>query len=211
VKVGPEAKRWKVGDRVGRGWHGGHCFECEQCRRGDFTMCAAHSGCGSSVDGGYQEYMVAPWESLAAVPEGMSPIDAAPLLCAGLTVFNSLRHQNVKPGRLVGVQGVGGLGHYAIQFAVKMGYEVVAITSPDKVEWAKKLGAKHVVDTSKFPADAKVEKNAASELKKLGGCSVIMCTGMGADQMSALIGGLAIGGVLLTLGVDMQKPLQVIL
>jgi len=210
VKVGAEAKRWKIGDRVGRGWHGGHCFACVNCLKGDFIQCTAHMVCGWTDNGGYAEYMVAPWMSLAQVPEGLTSADAAPLMCAGITVFNSLRRQNKIAGSLIGVQGVGGLGHYAIQFASKMGYEVVAITSPDKIEWAKKLGASHVVDTSKFPCDNKAAAgaSAADQLKKLGGCALIMCTGLGAPAMSHLYNGLASGGMLLALGVDM-KPLEV--
>jgi len=199
IAVGPEAKRWKIGDRVGRGWHGGHCFECTPCQKGDFISCKTHQVTGWAVDGGYAEYMVSPWQALAAVPAGISATDAAPLMCAGLTVFNSIRNQRKMPGSLVAVQGIGGLGHYAVQFAAKMGYEVVAITSTDKVALARQLGARHVIDASKQP------DGGAGELLKLGGAALVVATGLGSKAMSALASGLATDGTLLTLGADQEN------
>jgi D-arabinose 1-dehydrogenase-like Zn-dependent alcohol dehydrogenase len=153
--------------------------------------------------------MVAPWESLAKVPDNLNPLEAAPLMCAGVTVFNSLRRQHKIAGSIVAVQGIGGLGHYAIQFAAKMGYTVVAITSPDKVPLAKQLGATHVIDTSKHPMDTKSPVNAASELQKLGGATVIVSTGFDANSQGALTGGLTTDGVVLLLGIDAQNPVPV--
>jgi len=197
VALGTEAKRWKVGDRVGRGWHGGHCFECRSCQKGDFISCKNRQATGWQMDGGYCEYMVSPWEALAGVPQGLLPADAAPLMCAGLTVYNSMRHQNKTAGGLVAVQGIGGLGHYAIQFASKMGYEVAAITSIDKTALARELGARHVIDgKSGNPADA---------LMKMGGANLVVCTGLGAKSMSPLAGGLATDGTLLILGADHEN------
>ncbi|WP_217495830.1 alcohol dehydrogenase catalytic domain-containing protein [Mangrovivirga cuniculi] len=169
TKTGKNVERFKEGQRVGVGWHGGHCFECEPCRRGDFISCENAKISGISYDGGYAEYMVAPQEAVASIPDEIDSVEAAPLLCAGITTFNSLRNSPANPGDVVAVQGIGGLGHLGIQFAAKMGYRVVAIsTSESKKELAEKLGAKHFIDTSK--------QDPVEELQKLGGAKVILCT-----------------------------------
>jgi len=201
VKVGDGVKRFKVGDRVGRGWHGGHCFQCDACVSGDVMMCPSHDITGITVDGGYAEYTVCPWESLARVPDSLKAEEAAPLLCAGVTVFNSLRNMSAKAGDLVAVQGIGGLGHLGVQFARRMGFRVAAVsTGADKKDLATKLGAHYYIDASKG--------KAVEELKKLGGAKVIMTTAFDSKAMSSLVDGLCPGGVLLILGAD-QKSLDV--
>jgi D-arabinose 1-dehydrogenase-like Zn-dependent alcohol dehydrogenase len=150
--LGSDAPEWKVGMRAGVGWHGGHCGHCHSCRRGDFVTCTYAQIPGISYDGGYAEYMVAPFESLAAVPEELSSEEAAPLLCAGITTFNSLRNSGVRAGDLVAVLGVGGLGHLCVQFAAKMGCNTVAVArGQDKAAFAKKLGAQHYIDRLRLP------------------------------------------------------------
>jgi 2-desacetyl-2-hydroxyethyl bacteriochlorophyllide A dehydrogenase len=201
VKVGANVKRFKVGERVGRGWHGSHCFQCDACVSGDVMMCETHDITGMTCDGGYAEYTVCPWESLARVPESLKAEEAAPLLCAGVTVYNALRHSNAKAGDLVAVQGIGGLGHLGIQFARKMGYRVAAVSSgADKKELALKLGAHDYIDASK--------ENAAAALKKLGGAKVVLTTAFDSKAMSSLTDGLCAGGTLLVVGADV-KPLEV--
>jgi len=193
VAVDADAKRWKIGSRVGRGWHGNHCFECHGCLSGDFYACSKSGTTGISFDGGYGEYMVAPWEALAAVPANLSSADAAPLLCAGLTVFNSMRNMKVMPGSLVAIQGIGGLGHYAVQFARKMGFRVAAIsTSDDKRQLATELGAHDYIDTSKV--------KAAEALQKLGGAKMIVATAFDSKAVAGLVDGLGQDGILLVLG-----------
>src|SRR4029078_4047747 len=160
---------WKNGQRVGVGWHGGQDNTCPSCRRGDFRNCSNLKIPGISYDGGYQQYMVAPVEALAAIPEGLTDIEAAPLLCAGITTFNALRHSGALPGDLVAVQGVGGLGHLGIQFANKSGYRVAAVgRGSENAALAKSLGAHLYIDSK--------ATNAAEELKKLGGARVILGT-----------------------------------
>ncbi|WP_372920445.1 zinc-binding dehydrogenase, partial [Salegentibacter sp.] len=172
------------------GWHGGHCFECEPCRRGDFISCENAQISGISYDGGYAEYMCAPKEAIAAIPEELSSAEAAPLLCAGITVFNALRNSGIKPGNLVAVQGIGGLGHLAVQYAAKMGMRTVAIsTSDDKKDLAKELGAHHFINTD--------EKDAAEELQKLGGAKLILATAPYSKAITSVIGGLGTDGKLL--------------
>lgn len=147
--VGPEVSLWKPGQRAGVGWHGGHCFICDACRRGDFLLCAAGKITGFSFDGGYEQYMVAPAEAVAAIPENLPAEEAAPLLCAGITVYNALRHSGARAGDLVAVQGIGGLGHLGIQYARQMGFRTVAIgRNPDKEPLARQLGAHDYVDSA---------------------------------------------------------------
>src|ERR1700730_14607428 len=168
-ELGAGVSAWKKGQRVGVGWHGGHDGTCLSCRRGDFRNCSNVKIPGISYDGGYQQYMVAPVEALAAIPESLSAVEAAPLLCAGITTFNALRHSGALPGDLVAVQGIGGLGHLGIQFANKFGYKVAAIgRGSENAALAEKLGA-HVYIDSKA-------KNAAEELQKMGGAQVILAT-----------------------------------
>ncbi len=192
-EVGPHVTAWKKGQKVGVGWHGGHDFTCLQCRRGDFINCANEKWTGIHDDGGYAEYMIAPWEAVAAMPDTLDPVEAAPLLCAGITTFNSLRHSGALPGDLVAVLGVGGLGHLGIQFANKFGYEVVGISRGKESEaLAKKLGAHSYIDSS--------EVDAAAELKKRGGARVILSTAPSGKAMSSLIDGLGANGTMLVIG-----------
>jgi D-arabinose 1-dehydrogenase-like Zn-dependent alcohol dehydrogenase len=191
--VGPDVPDWKQGARVGVGWHGGHCGHCKSCRRGDFITCTYRQIPGISYDGGYAEYMLAPFEALASVPEELKSDDAAPLLCAGITTFNSLRHSGAGAGDLVAVLGVGGLGHLGVQFAAKMGFRTVAIArGADKGPLARKLGAEIYIDST--------VQNAAEELTKLGGAKVILATVTDAKSMSSVIAGLGIDGKLLVVG-----------
>lgn len=191
--VGPGVPDWKLGMRVGVGWHGGHCGHCNSCRRGDFIHCATGQIPGISYDGGYAEYMIAPFEALALVPDELMSAEAAPLLCAGITTFNALRHSGAGPGDLVAILGVGGLGHLGVQFAAKMGFKTVAIArGADKGPLAKQLGAQIYIDST--------TQNAAQELGKLGGAKVILATVTDAKSMSAVVGGLGIDGKLLVVG-----------
>jgi D-arabinose 1-dehydrogenase-like Zn-dependent alcohol dehydrogenase len=192
--VGEGVKPWKNGQRVGVGWHGGNCGYCEYCRRGDFFACnVALLTTGISFDGGYAEYMIAPAQALARVPDELSAVDGAPLMCAGVTTFNALRNSGARPGDVVAVLGIGGLGHLGVQFAAKMGFKTVAIArGKDKEPLAKKLGAIHYIDSR--------EKNPAAELNKFGGAKVIIATVTNADAMTAALGGLAPNGVLMVIG-----------
>jgi len=200
-EVGSGVTGWKKGQRVGVGWHGGQDGTCIACRRGDFVNCLHLKISGISFDGGYQEYMLAPVEALAAMPESLDAAEAAPLLCAGITTFNSLRHSGALPGDLVAVQGIGGLGHLGIQFANKFGYKVAAVgRGPENAALAKKLGA-HVYIDSKAT-------DAAQELQKLGGARVILATAPDSKSMSALIGGLSVNGTFLVVGAG-QGPIEV--
>jgi D-arabinose 1-dehydrogenase-like Zn-dependent alcohol dehydrogenase len=200
--VGPGVTGWTLGERVGIGWHGGHCGYCDSCRRGDFATCqVAPETPGISYDGGYAEYVVAPAVALARIPEGLDPVDAGPLMCAGVTTFNALRHGGAQPGDLVAVLGIGGLGHLAIQFAAKMGFKTVAIArGEDKGPLARQLGAQRYLDTQ--------AEDAAAELTKMGGARVIVATVTSGQAMNALIGGLGVNGRLIVLGVA-DEPLQV--
>ena len=200
-ELGAGVSEWKLGQRVGVGWHGGQDGTCVYCRRGDYGNCRNIQIPGISYDGGYQQFMVAPVEALADVPESLDSIEAAPLLCAGVTTFNSLRHSGALPGDLVAIQGVGGLGHLGIQFANKFGYKVAAIgRGPANAALAKKLGA-HVYIDSKAA-------NAAQELQKLGGAQVIIATAPNSKAMSALIDGLAPNGKLMVIGAAFD-PIEV--
>jgi D-arabinose 1-dehydrogenase-like Zn-dependent alcohol dehydrogenase len=200
-ELGAGVTGWKKDQRVGVGWHGGQCGTCLACRRGDFANCTKLKVPGISYDGGYQEYMVAPVEALAAIPETLTAEEAAPLLCAGITTFNSLRHSGALPGDLVAVQGIGGLGHLGIQFASKFGYKVVAIgRGPENATLAKKLGASAYIDSK--------ATKAAEELQKLGGARVIQATAPNSKAMSELVGGLGMNGKLLVVGAS-PEPLEV--
>ena len=199
--VGAGVSEWTKGQRVGVGWHGGHDGTCRECRRGDFRNCRNVQIAGISYDGGYQEYMLAPAEALAAIPETLSDVEAAPLLCAGITTYNSLRHSGALPGDLVAVQGIGGLGHLGVQFANKFGYKVAAIgRGSENSTLAKKLGA-HVYIDSKAT-------NAAEALQKLGGAKVILATAPNSKAMSELIDGLGPNGKLLVVGAAFD-PIEV--
>jgi len=200
-EVGAGVAVWTKGQRVGVGWHGGHDGTCTPCRRGDFRNCQNRKIPGISYDGGYQQYMVAPVEALAAVPESLGDAEAAPLLCAGVTTFNALRHSGASPGDLVAVQGLGGLGHLGIQFASKFGYRVAAVgRGPENAALAKKLGAALYIDSR--------AGNAAEELQKLGGARVILATAPSSKAMSELIDGLGPHGRLMVVGADFA-PIEV--
>jgi D-arabinose 1-dehydrogenase-like Zn-dependent alcohol dehydrogenase len=200
-EVGAGVTEWKKGERVGTGWHGGHCFVCESCRRGEFITCKYEQINGVTRDGGYGQYMIARHEAVARLPEGLNAVDAGPLLCAGITTFNALRHSGAGPGELVAVQGIGGLGHLGIQYAAKFGYRVVGIgRGAENGTLAKKLGAWAYIDSA--------AKSAAEELQKLGGARVILATAPNAKAMSELVGGLSVGGELLAVGVP-SEPLEV--
>jgi D-arabinose 1-dehydrogenase-like Zn-dependent alcohol dehydrogenase len=205
--LGADVTLWKPGQRVGLGWHGGHCFQCDPCRRGDFVNCQNEKITAISFDGGYQEYMVAPAEAVAAIPDDLPAAEAAPLLCAGITVFNALRNSGARGGDLVAVQGIGGLGHLGIQYARQMGFRTVAIgRGADKKPLATKLGAHEYIDTS---TDA-----PAAALKKLGGAKIILATAPDSKSISALVDGLVANGTLLVIGAGAESltvtPLQLI-
>jgi D-arabinose 1-dehydrogenase-like Zn-dependent alcohol dehydrogenase len=192
-KVGAGVTGWKTGDRVGVGWHGGQDGTCLACRRGDFVNCENGKVCGLTYDGGYQEFMVAPIEALARIPDALDAAEAAPLMCAGITTFNALRHSGVLPSDLVAIQGIEGLGHLGIQFANKFGYRVAAIgRGPENVALAKKLGADIYIDSA--------STDAATELQKLGGAQAILATAPSGKAMSSLIGGLGVNGTLMVVG-----------
>jgi D-arabinose 1-dehydrogenase-like Zn-dependent alcohol dehydrogenase len=200
-ELGAGVSDWKQGQRVGVGWHGGHDGTCLQCRRGDFGNCQNLKIAGISYDGGYQQYMVAPVEALTAMPEGLADAEAAPLLCAGITTFNALRHSGAMPGDLVAVLGIGGLGHLGIQFANKFGYKVAAIgRGAENAPLAKKLGASVYIDNK--------VTNAAEELQKLGGAQVILATAPSSKAMSELINGLGPNGKLMVIGATFD-PIEV--
>ena len=200
-ELGAGVSAWKQGQRVGVGWHGGQDGTCLSCRRGDFRNCRNLQIPGISYDGGYQQYMVAPVEALAAIPDSLSDVEAAPLLCAGITTFNALRHSGALPGDLVAVQGVGGLGHLGIQFANKFGYKVAAIgRGPDNAALATKLGASVYIDSK--------ATDAAKELQKMGGAQVILATAPNSKAMSELIDGLGPNGKLVVVGAT-TDPIEV--
>jgi D-arabinose 1-dehydrogenase-like Zn-dependent alcohol dehydrogenase len=192
--VGEDVKPWKTGQRVGVGWHGGNCGYCDHCRRGEFFACeVALLTTGISFDGGYAEYMIAPAQALAHVPDELSAIDGAPLMCAGVTTFNALRNSGARGGDVVAVLGIGGLGHLGVQFAARMGFQTVAIArGKDKETFAKKLGAHHYIDSQ--------ASDPAAELNKLSGAKVVIATVTNADAMAAVLGGLAPNGVLMVIG-----------
>jgi D-arabinose 1-dehydrogenase-like Zn-dependent alcohol dehydrogenase len=200
-EVGSGVGNWKKGERVGVGWHGGQDGTCPACRRGDFANCANVKICGISYDGGYQEFMIAPVEALAHMPESLDPVEAAPLMCAGITTFNALRRSGAMPSELVAIQGIGGLGHLAVQFAKKFGYRVAAISrGQGNAALAKKLGADLYIDSA--------ATDAAAELQKLGGARVILATSPSGKSMTALLGGLGDNGTLLVVGAS-AEPIEV--
>lgn len=205
--VGADVTAWKPGDRVGIGWHAGHCFACEPCRGGDFINCADEKIAGISFDGGYAEYVVAPQEGLARVPDGLDPVAAAPLLCAGVTTYNALRNAGARGGDLVAVQGIGGLGHLGVQYASRLGFHTVAISGgPEKRELAMSLGAHEYIDHR--------ATDPARELTRLGGAKVILATAPSSKAMAGLVGGLGANGVLLVVGAALEpmeiSPIQII-
>jgi D-arabinose 1-dehydrogenase-like Zn-dependent alcohol dehydrogenase len=200
-ELGTGVSEWKKGQRVGIGWHGGHDGTCLACRRGDFRNCRNLKIPGISYDGGYEQYMVAPVEALTAMPEGLSDVEAAPLLCAGITTYNALRHSGAMPGDLVVVLGVGGLGHLGIQFANKFGYKVAAIgRGSESAVLAKKLGASVYIDNK--------VTNPAEALQELGGAQVILATAPSSKSMTEVIDGLAPNGKLMVIGVS-TDPIEV--
>jgi D-arabinose 1-dehydrogenase-like Zn-dependent alcohol dehydrogenase len=205
--IGQGVARWKTGQRVGIGWHGGHCGYCDSCGRGDFFACQTSSLIsGVSFDGGYADYMIAPTEAMASVPEELSAVEAAPLMCAGVTTFNCLRNSGARAGDVVAVLGLGGLGHLGVQFVVKMGFRTIGIArGKDKEPLAIKLGAHHYIDSQ--------SQDPAAELLKFGGAKVILATVTNAEAMSAACGGLSVNGVFMIIGAvpTMQiAPLQLL-
>lgn len=201
AELGPGVTAWKQGQRVGVGWHGGQDNNCLYCRRGDFANCSQLKITGFHYDGGYAEYMIAPVEALAAMPDALDAAEAGPLLCAGITTYNSLRHTGAMPGDLVAVQGIGGLGHLGVQFANKFGFRVVAISRGKEAEpLARKLGAQFFIDSA--------AANAAAELQKLGGAQVILATAPSGKAMTDLLPGLAPRGTLLVIGAG-PDPIEV--
>jgi D-arabinose 1-dehydrogenase-like Zn-dependent alcohol dehydrogenase len=191
--VGAGVAEWKVGQRVGVGWNGGYCGHCDHCRRGDFFACVTGQVTGITYDGGYGEYMIAPASAVALMPAELPPVDAAPLMCAGLTTFNALRNSGARPGDVVAVLGLGGLGHLGVQYAAKMGFHTVGIArGKDKEALARQLGAAVYIDSQ--------GQDPAAELNKLGGAKVILATATSGDAMSAVQGGLAVNGTLLIVG-----------
>jgi D-arabinose 1-dehydrogenase-like Zn-dependent alcohol dehydrogenase len=200
-KVAAGVTEWQPGQRVGVGWHGGHCGHCPSCRRGDFITCANGQVPGISYDGGYAEYMIAPSVALAAIPDDLKAAEAAPLLCAGITTYNALRHSGARAGDLVAVLGIGGLGHLGVQFAAKMGCRTVAIArGADKEPLARKLGAHHYFDS--------VAVDVPAELQKLGGARIILSTVTSAKAMSAVLGGLGVDGRMIVVGAT-PEPIEV--
>jgi len=200
-ELGDRVTDWKKGQRVGVGWHGGHDGTCRACQRGDFRNCQNLKVPGISYDGGYQQYMVAPVEAVVAIPESLSDTEAAPLLCAGITMFNSLRHSGASPGDLVAIQGIGGLGHLGIQFANKFGYKVAAIgRGAENAALAKKLGASVYIDSKLM--------NTAEALQKLGGARVVVATAPNSKAMSELFDGLGPNGTLMVIGAAFD-PIEV--
>jgi D-arabinose 1-dehydrogenase-like Zn-dependent alcohol dehydrogenase len=188
--VGANVTSWAVGQRVGVGWHGGHCFVCEQCRRGDFAMCVNRKVTGIDFDGGYATHVVVPAAAVAAIPDDMPADEAGPFMCAGVTVFNALRNSGARAGEVVAVHGIGGLGHLGVQYARRMGFNTVAINrGRDKEELARQLGAHSYIDAT--------AQDVVAELQKLGGASVILATAPNAQAISGLVDGLAPSGKLL--------------
>jgi len=191
--LGQGVSGWKIGQRVGVGFLGGHCGQCQSCRRGDFVNCTNQPVSGAHFDGGYAEVMMAFPNGLVAIPEGLSSVEAAPLLCAGITTFNALRRSGAIPGDLVAILGIGGLGHLGVQFASHMGFKVVAVArGAEKEQLAKKLGAHHYIDSN--------AGDPAAALKALGGAKVILATASDSKAMSAIMGGLATRGRMIVVG-----------
>jgi len=200
-EVGPDVVNWKVGDRVGIGWHGGHCSHCDPCRSGDFINCVSEEICGITYDGGYQEYMVAPQEALARIPDALRSTEAAPLLCAGITTYNSLRNSPARPGDLVAVLGVGGLGHLGVQYANKLGFRTVALSrGTDKEALARELGAHEYIDTA--------ASDPSEALQAMGGAKVLLATAPSSTAVESVLGGLAVGGQVLLVAA-FEEPIRV--
>ena len=200
-KVGPNVTEWKKGDRVGVGWHGGHCFVCNACRKGLFINCERQQITGISYDGGYAEYVVVPHEAAARIPEKLDAAEAAPLLCAGITTYNALRNSGARSGETVAVQGIGGLGHLAVQFVARMGFRTIAVSrGADKRELAQQLGAHEYVDTEKV--------TAAEGLQKLGGADLVLATAPNSDAIASTVDGLKPRGKLLIVAAAME-PLKI--
>ncbi len=199
--VGPNVTPWKAGQRVGIGWHGGHCFQCVPCRKGLFINCEKAKVTGISFDGGYAEYVVAPAEAAARIPDGLDSAETGPLLCAGVTTYNALRNSGARPGDTVAVQGIGGLGHLAIQYAARMGFRTIALSNgAEKQELARQLGAHAYVDTQ--------EVNAAEGLQKLGGADLVLATAPNSAAIASTLGGLKPRGKLLIVAATFE-PVQV--
>jgi D-arabinose 1-dehydrogenase-like Zn-dependent alcohol dehydrogenase len=192
--VGPLVEGWRVGDRVGVGWHGGHCGHCDACRRGNFFACQTSTEItGITFDGGYADFTMAPARALARIPDELSAEEAAPLMCAGVTTFNCLRNSGARAGDVVAILGLGGLGHLGVQFAAKMGFKTVAIArGEDKGQLARQLGALHYIDSQ--------AQNPAAELARIGGAKVILATVTNAEAMEAVIGGLGVNGTMMIIG-----------
>jgi D-arabinose 1-dehydrogenase-like Zn-dependent alcohol dehydrogenase len=200
-EVGKEVSQWQPKQRVAVGWHGGHCGHCESCRRGDFVTCRYAQVPGISYDGGYADYVIAPTEALAIIPDELSATDAAPLMCAGITTYNALRNSGARAGEVVAILGIGGLGHLGVQFAAKMGFRTIAIArGKDEEELVKKLGARQYIDNR--------SQNAVEELNKLGGAKVILATVPSGKAMSEILGGLAVNGKIVIIGAS-DEPIQV--
>lgn len=191
--LGARVRGVKVGQRAGVGWHGGHCGRCDSCRRGDFITCVEVRYPGVSYDGGYADYMIVPAEAVVRIPDSLSPVEAGPLMCAGITMYNSLRNSGTRPGDLVAILGIGGLGHLGVQYAAKMGFHTVAIArGADKAPLARELGAAHYIDSQ--------AKDPAAELRGLGGAKLVLATATSAKAMATTLGGLGIDGKLLIVG-----------
>ncbi|RKS80031.1 alcohol dehydrogenase/propanol-preferring alcohol dehydrogenase [Motilibacter peucedani] len=198
--VGEGVDRWQAGQRVGVGWFGGACFTCVPCREGDFISCTARNVTGLTADGGYADLVVAPQDALAAIPDALTDVEAAPLMCAGVTTFNALRESGARGGDLVAIVGLGGLGHLGVQYAAAMGFEVVAVArGAEKGEFASQLGAHHYVDST--------SSDVAAELQRLGGAQTVLSTVTDAGATSATVGGLRHRGRLVVVGAP-QEPLQ---
>lgn len=200
--VGSEVPQWKAGQRVGVGWLGSYCGYCESCRRGSFVTCANQLISGITMDGGYQDYVLAPFEGLALIPDELTPVEAGPLMCAGITTFNSLRNSGARGGDTVAVLGIGGLGHLGVQFAARMGFRTIAIArGKDKEPLARQLGAHHYIDSQ--------AGDVSEALQKLGGAKIILATATNAEAMAATMNGLSVDGRLIVLGADF-KPMQLV-
>ena len=197
--AGKNVNEWKIGNRVALGWHGGHCGHCESCRRGDFITCSYLQIPGFSYDGGYADYMIAPTQALASIPDKLSATEAAPFMCAGMATYNALRISGARVSDVVAILGIGGLGHLGIQFAAKMGFNAVAIRrrTGEEEELVKKLGAREYVDNR--------SQNAVQELNKLGGAKVILATVPSGKAMSEILGGLAVNGKLIVIGASNEN------
>jgi propanol-preferring alcohol dehydrogenase len=199
--VGAGVTSWKAGQRVGVGWHGGHCFVCKPCRKGHFINCEKAQVTGISYDGGYAEYVVVPQEAVARIPDQLEAVDAGPLLCAGITTYNALRNSGARAGDTVAVQGIGGLGHLGIQYAARMGFRTVAISrGADKAELARQLGAHEYIDTQTI--------TAGEGLQKLGGADLILAAGPNSEAIAGTVDGLKARGKLLIVAAPFD-PLKV--